>query len=917
MFRWLAAGILAVAVLFVAFQPAAQPVLAADMVEVTVRITKVTALEDFDGGISDEADFYPEVAIGGQPSETKPAVQDDDDIDVDWRFTRTVDRENPVPILIRIWDEDGGLAGGPDRADISPNNNDIELNLEFNGYTGTWTGDVTGGIAEGDGDHDFPEENDGRRARVHFQIFVGSNPDRDGDGIPDSVELNGIRKADGTVIVPASDLNPCRKTIIVWIDYMDGAADGHSHKPKADAITAVRDAFSNSGVAASTPCPFVPAPSTAAGMQFVYLEGKPITEMAVMGFDGNYHAARNANFPPELRPFAHYAIMVHDQEAGSSSSGLCCDNASNNIDFLVSLGSWRTTCIGPGANGTLDTTAAGDDTTADNAISVGTNRNCDTTAAGDDVQIIASGTGADNAFVGTVLDQAGTIMHELGHALGLGHGGNSETNYKPNYLSVMNYSYQAGLPRGPVVGTEPVRFVDYSGSVLPTLVKNALNEGAGSGAAAGHWIRFFDSTGTSRWEQATAGGSIDWDWDTPRAIDADPVSVNINAPDDVCVLPGPNGVINTTKAGDDIWVGDAILNGDNNMCETTPAGDDTGPDTSLTGWDDWNNIKFRASDSGTSSGDNARMHTDSPDVTYQEQLANELSFIQSLPSKLEVRKVLLPNNAPGRFDLQVNGSTVATNVGHGGTSGALTYDRGTVTVSEIATGSTLLEHYETKISCVDETNAVVASGEGTSLDVVIDNGGKITCTITNRLPIPDECLTKTYTTFILGNSQDNNLVGTTGNDIIIGYGGNDTIDGRLGDDCIAGGAGNDTLIGGLGDDIIAGDAGQDTITGGNGNDIIYGGNDADHIDGGVGNDTIYGGAGADTLIGGNDNDVIHGGDDNDNISGGNGNDLLYGNGGTADVINGGTGTDRCSAGNGGPAPGETVTLCEQQAPALP
>jgi len=38
--------------------------------------------------------------------------------------------------------------------------------------------------------------------------------------------------------------------------------------------------------------------------------------------------------------------------------------------------------------------------------------------------------------------QAGTIMHELGHNLGLFHGGNDGVNYKPNYLSVMNYLYQ-------------------------------------------------------------------------------------------------------------------------------------------------------------------------------------------------------------------------------------------------------------------------------------------------------------------------------------------------------------------------------------------------------------------------------------------------------------------------------------------
>ena len=42
----------------------------------------------------------------------------------------------------------------------------------------------------------------------------------------------------------------------------------------------------------------------------------------------------------------------------------------------------------------------------------------------------------------------GTFMHELGHNLGLRHGGLDELRYKPNLLSVMNYAFQTeGLRR--------------------------------------------------------------------------------------------------------------------------------------------------------------------------------------------------------------------------------------------------------------------------------------------------------------------------------------------------------------------------------------------------------------------------------------------------------------------------------------
>ena len=64
---------------------------------------------------------------------------------------------------------------------------------------------------------------------------------------------------------------------------------------------------------------------------------------------------------------------------------------------------------------------------------------------------------------------AGTFMHELGHSLGLRHGGCDNEHYKPNYLSVMNYAFQTtGL-----AGTGSINYSDYK---LPDIDESSINE---------------------------------------------------------------------------------------------------------------------------------------------------------------------------------------------------------------------------------------------------------------------------------------------------------------------------------------------------------------------------------------------------------------------------------------------------------
>lgn len=66
--------------------------------------------------------------------------------------------------------------------------------------------------------------------------------------------------------------------------------------------------------------------------------------------------------------------------------------------------------------------------------------------------------------------QASTIMHELGHNLGLEHGGDSGQNNKPNYWSIMNYLYALeGLDPNPAGFTAFDRWRREKGDQTPAL----------------------------------------------------------------------------------------------------------------------------------------------------------------------------------------------------------------------------------------------------------------------------------------------------------------------------------------------------------------------------------------------------------------------------------------------------------------
>lgn len=275
------------------------------------------------------------------------------------------------------------------------------------------------------------EENGGDQDFNDLIVVVRVERDSDGDGLWDDWETFGI-DTDGNgsidLDLPSLGANPMRKDIFLEIDWMDCTVDGsdcgdnHNHRPLQAALDGVTQAFANAGVSLHAEV----------GNSFPHRDflAIPKADCGVPGIDPDRNfdtvKADPNNFgPTNPRRFAyHYVLFTHLQGDPLASSG-CAELPGN--DIQVSLGGFT--------NG-----------------------------------------------VGSVMEQAGTLMHELGHNLGLQHGGGDGLNWKPNYLSVMNYRFQFGIPPTDPDGGGPLTSrIDYSNQALNPLSEAMLSEPAGIG----------------------------------------------------------------------------------------------------------------------------------------------------------------------------------------------------------------------------------------------------------------------------------------------------------------------------------------------------------------------------------------------------------------------------------------------------
>jgi hypothetical protein len=216
-------------------------------------------------------------------------------------------------------------------------------------------------------------------------------------------------------------VSPLRKNILIEYDWFDDALEcaPHSHRPTVGAVNRVTTAFANAPVM---------NPDGTTGITVIHDYGQggvftggnliPDADGVLVGGvnSAEFQSHKNAHFASNRHGYFYYAILPHRYDTNSNSSGQA---ELPGDDMIVSL-----YCFGSDVN------------------------------------------------------VSNTIVHELGHNLSLLHGGNVNTNWKPNYNSVMNYRYQ--FPGIDNDCTPPGNGVlSYSVGVRPPLNENNLDETQG------------------------------------------------------------------------------------------------------------------------------------------------------------------------------------------------------------------------------------------------------------------------------------------------------------------------------------------------------------------------------------------------------------------------------------------------------
>jgi hypothetical protein len=346
-------------------------------------------------------------------------------------------------------------------------------------------------------------------ARCQGTLFPGTDatcqgPDIDEDGLADAWEISQIQPytlesqpagididCDGlldeaTDLVWPSDQLPevGKKDVYLQIDFMAPSAElgeTESHEPDSLAIRNVVSAFASAGIALHVD----PVHRSVPHRNVVYLgpdpEGEPLACRGPAEETMDLYDIKRGSFDPKRTLAYHYALFGHFSSCDSPEDCAACpsDPDGHTPSFL----------------------------SAGKAEQIGNDL------------IVSLGGFAfiedSNSQETKARWEAGTLLHQLGHSLGLEHGGEEKVDFKPNYLSSMNSRYQlAGIPSAELPGSVMMveARADLSRKALGPLDENALDEGAGLvlPTLISYHARDIASYECPEARSGAAAGAIDW-----------------------------------------------------------------------------------------------------------------------------------------------------------------------------------------------------------------------------------------------------------------------------------------------------------------------------------------------------------------------------------------------------------------------
>lgn len=556
------------------------------LVPLTISIPRFVEIDDPDPDFifTDIGDYYPVVKIGNNPEETRDEVSSRD-FSPNWTFTQLVEQgDNPIPVEIKMFDEDDFLRFNDDQIDINPNPGRNTLKIWVDITTGGFSGDVSFPVNSIRGNPG--NDDDGERGQLFFEV------DSDSDGLNDRWERLGIdSNNDGTIDLTLPGASPVRKDLYVEVDAMAGRAPV-AIPPIINILptTPITVTSNSHGLSTGTRVSLTGITGTGAigalnnnTFSVTRASNNTFTLDGTTG-GGNYTnggvwslanltgtgLATNTSIDLTIDAFLRAPIFNTNNSFGIRLHVLLDELALPRV-------SWNNDADGDGnsplgedlnANGVLD---VGEDGNGNNVLDNGDaddqggatmynrlrNSNFGTPAERGnpaamaakalayrygpfvDIKVDSNGNnqgvttgssgmaysassfmvsmGAWNTPGGLNDQQAGTFMHELGHTLGLGHGGGDGVNNKPNYYSLMNYTWQ--VPEGGNVNMQASWRMDYSIGNFPALNENSLNEPAGIAGIAGRFVRIGPNipppagsppgTGPST-RVVTQTGAVDW-----------------------------------------------------------------------------------------------------------------------------------------------------------------------------------------------------------------------------------------------------------------------------------------------------------------------------------------------------------------------------------------------------------------------